>query len=109
VKVRTWSGHCPVCCGMSSLQVAATNLVLSVMGVTLRTNANVAFRCGYHVVWCPKYRRTVIGGRMEARLKEIIAEVITEQGAWLIEMETMAGQVRLLSVIKRYVETQKDR
>jgi putative transposase len=46
---------------------------------------------------------------MEARLKEIIAEVITEQGAWLIEMETMAGQVRLLSVIKRYVETQKDR
>jgi putative transposase len=28
--------------------------------------------------WCPKYRRKVIGGRMEVRLKEIIAEVITE-------------------------------
>ena len=40
----------------------------------LRTNANIAFRCAYHVVWCPKYRRRVIGGRMEARLKEIIAE-----------------------------------
>ncbi|MCV7268369.1 transposase, partial [Mycobacterium doricum] len=35
------------------------------MGVTLRTNANIAFRCAYHVVWCPKYRRKVIGGRME--------------------------------------------
>ncbi|MCU1697378.1 MAG: transposase IS200-family protein, partial [Mycobacterium sp.] len=33
---------------------------------------------------------------MEVRLKEIIAEVITEQGAWLIEMATMADHVHLL-------------
>lgn len=66
------------------------------MGVTLRTNANIAFRCAYHVVWCPKYRRKVIGGRMEVRLKEIIAEVITEKGAWVIEMETMPDHVHLL-------------
>jgi REP-associated tyrosine transposase len=35
----------------------------------------------YHVVWCPKYRRRVIGGRMGQRLKEIIAEVVEEKGA----------------------------
>ena len=62
----------------------------------MRTNSNIAFRCAYHVVWCPKYRRKVIGGRMEIRLKEIIAEVVTERGAWLIEMETMADHVHLL-------------
>jgi putative transposase len=63
----------------------------------LRTNANIAFQCAYHVVWCPKYRRRVIAGRMEARLKEIIAEVITErEGAWLIELETMPDHVHLL-------------
>ena len=62
----------------------------------MRTNANIAFQCAYHVVWCPKYRRKVIGGRMEVRLKEIIAEVITEKGAWLIEMETMPDHVHLL-------------
>ena len=33
---------------------------------------------------------------MEARLKEIIAEVIAENGAWLIELETMPDQVHLL-------------
>ncbi|VBA41335.1 hypothetical protein LAUMK13_03512 [Mycobacterium innocens] len=66
------------------------------MGVTLRTNANIAFQCAYHVVWCPKYRRKVIGGRMERRLKEIIVEVIEEKGAWLIEMETMPDHVHLL-------------
>lgn len=62
----------------------------------MRTNASIAFQCAYHVVWCPKYRRKVIGGRMEARLKEIITEVIAEKGAWLIEMETMPDHVHLL-------------
>jgi putative transposase len=62
----------------------------------LRTNANIAFQCAYQVVWCPKYRRRVIGGRMEQRLKEIIAEVIAEKGAWLVELETMPDHVHLL-------------
>jgi REP-associated tyrosine transposase len=70
--------------------------VLSVVGVTLRTNANIAFQCAYHVVWCPKYRRRVIGGRMEQRLKQIIAEVVEEKGAWLVECETMPDHVHLL-------------
>ena len=70
--------------------------MLSGVGVTLRTNANIAFQCAYHVVWCPKYRRKVIGGRMEQRLKEVIAEGIAEKGAWLIELETMADHVHLL-------------
>lgn len=70
--------------------------MLSGVGVTLRTNANIAFQCVYHVVWCPKYRRKVIGGRMEVRLKEIIAEVVEEKRAWLIEMETMPDHVHLL-------------
>ena len=70
--------------------------MLSVVGVRLRTNANIAFQCAYHVVWCPKYRRRVIGGRMEQRLKEIIGQVITEKRAWLIELETMPDHVHLL-------------
>jgi REP-associated tyrosine transposase len=78
--------------------MAAGCLMLSVVGVTLRTNANIAFLCVYHVVWCPKFRRGVIGGHMAARLKEVIAEVIAEKGAWLIELETMADHVHLLGV-----------
>jgi putative transposase len=66
------------------------------VGVTLRTNANIAYQCAYHVVWCPKYRRKVIGGRMEARLKEIIVEVIAEKGAWLVDLQTMPDHVHLL-------------
>ncbi|WP_226351917.1 IS200/IS605 family transposase [Pseudonocardia sp. ICBG601] len=66
------------------------------MGVTRRSNANVVFQCAFHVVWCPKYRRRIIGGRMEQRLKEIICEVVAEKGAWLVELETMPDHVHLL-------------
>lgn len=62
----------------------------------VRSNNNVAYRCTDHVVWCPKYRRKVIGGRVEQRLKEIIAEVRAERRATIVEVETMPDHVHLL-------------
>lgn len=66
------------------------------MSVTLRSNSDIVFQCAYHVVWCSKYRRGVIGGGMEQRLRELIREVVDEKGAWLVELETMPDQVHLL-------------
>ena len=54
------------------------------------------FRCAYHVVWCPKYRRKVLVGKVEERLKELIAEVVEEKQGWLVEVETMPDHVHLL-------------
>jgi len=62
----------------------------------VRSNNNVVYRCTYHVVWCPKYRRKVIGGAMEVRLKEIIREVCAERDAPIVELETMPDHVHLL-------------
>ncbi len=69
---------------------------MGMAGATLRSNANVTFRCAYHVVWCPKYRRGVLTGDVEMRLKELIREAVANKGAWLIEMETMPDRVQLL-------------
>jgi len=34
----------------------------------------------YHVIWCPKYRRWVIGGRVESRLKlEVVRGYVENQ------------------------------
>src|SRR5216684_2975487 len=66
------------------------------MAVALRSNSSIVFRCAFPVVWCPKYRRRVIGGGMEARLKQIIREVVDEKGAWLVELDTMPDHVHLL-------------
>ncbi|MFG1822020.1 IS200/IS605 family transposase [Microbispora bryophytorum] len=66
------------------------------MAVTLRSNSNVVFQCAFHIVWCPKCRRRVLGGRIEERLKDLIGEVVDEKGAWLVEMEVMPDHVHLL-------------
>ncbi len=50
----------------------------------------------YPVIWCPKYRRRVIGGRVEARLKQLIGQVVIECGGQVIELETMPDHVPLL-------------
>lgn len=62
----------------------------------VRSNNNVTYRCTFHVVWCPKYRRPVIGGKVDARLKEIIHEVCVERDASIVEVETMPDHVHLL-------------
>nr|WP_326646962.1 MULTISPECIES: transposase [unclassified Streptosporangium] len=33
----------------------------------MRTSPGAAYDLGYHVVWCPKYRRPVLGGRVKTR------------------------------------------
>ena len=66
------------------------------MAVTLRSNSNVVFQCAFHVVWCPKYRRRVLGGRVEERLKHLIREVVDEKGAWIAALEVMPDHVHLL-------------
>ena len=68
----------------------------SVNMVTVRSNNNVVYRCAYHVVWCPKYRRPVIEGAVDARLKQIIRDVCAERECNIIELETMPDHVHLL-------------
>ena len=62
----------------------------------MRTNRNVAYDCKYHVVWCPKYRRPVIQGPIDTRLKEVIRDVCTERGCPIIELETMPDHGHIL-------------
>lgn len=64
--------------------------------VELRSNANIVYQCAYHVVWCPKYRRKVLAGAVETRLKELITEVCREYDAILVELEVMPDHVHLL-------------
>ena len=61
-----------------------------------KSNRNVVYSCKYHVVWCPKYRRKVLTGDIEARLKELILETAASINAEIIEMEVMPDHVHLL-------------
>src|SRR5947199_8836215 len=71
-------------------------LYTACVSVTLRSNSNVVFQGAFHVVWCSKYRRRVLDGRIEERLKQLIREVAAEKGAWLMALEVRSDQVHLL-------------
>ena len=61
-----------------------------------KSNNNIVYSCKYHVVFCPKYRRKVLVGDIETRLKELVQEVCKEFNVELLEMEVMPDHVHLL-------------
>lgn len=61
-----------------------------------KSNLNVVYSCKYHVVWCPKYRRKVLTGEIEKRLKELIEETAAGINAEIFELEIMPDHVHLL-------------
>ncbi len=61
-----------------------------------QSNNSVIYSCKYHVVWCPKYRRKVLTGNVEVRLKELILQAASDINADIIEMEIMPDHVHLL-------------
>lgn len=64
-----------------------------------KSNNNIVYLCTYHIVWCPKYRRKVLIGDVEIRLKEIINEVANELRVEIIEMETNKDHIHILAEI----------
>jgi putative transposase len=64
--------------------------------MTVKRNHNITHNCTYHIVWCPKYRRSVLTGPLDIRLKEIIEEVCSEKKCEIIQLETMPDHVHLL-------------
>lgn len=65
-------------------------------GMDYKSNRNIVFSCKYHVVFCPKYRRKVLAGEVETRLKEIVHDVAAETDVDVIEMEVMPDHLHLL-------------
>lgn len=64
-----------------------------------KSNSNIVYSCKYHIIWCPKYRRKVLVGDVENRLKEIINDVAIELNVEIIEMETDRDQIHILADI----------
>ncbi|PBA08604.1 IS200/IS605 family transposase [Mycobacterium avium] len=61
------------------------------------------FRCtpggvcslGLHLVWCPKYRRRILGGRVAARCDELLEQIASEHGWQIVAKEVMLDHVHL--------------
>ena len=64
--------------------------------IEYKTNNNIVYSCKYHIVWCPKYRRKVLVGEVETRLKELVIEIANELSVEIIEMETDRDHIHIL-------------
>jgi REP-associated tyrosine transposase len=58
-------------------------------------NAGAVFNLKYHVVWCPKYRRSVLVKPVDRRLKALLRQKAAELGLTIHVMEVMPDHVHL--------------
>lgn len=49
----------------------------------------------YHFVWCPKYRKKVLVGSVESRLKQLLQEKAKELNCDILALETMPDHVHI--------------
>jgi len=53
------------------------------------------FNIGYHLIWCPKYRREVLVGEVEHDLKQLLIEKSEEIDVIIEDIEIMSDHVHL--------------
>ena len=61
-----------------------------------KTNCNVVYRNNYHIVWCPKYRRKVLEGKIAKRLGQVLRQASKKHRAKITALEIMPDHVHLL-------------
>ena len=59
-------------------------------------NSGAVFSLKYHLVWCPKYRRPVLEGAIEKRLREVLEDVRAEHEWTIHALEVMPDHAHLL-------------
>lgn len=59
-------------------------------------NSNTSvYNLGYHIIWCPKYRRKVLINEIENKLKDIIITKCNELDCYVHELNIMPDHVHL--------------
>jgi putative transposase len=54
-----------------------------------------AYKINYHLVWIPRDRKKVLVGPVEARLKELLAEIAAQSSFEILAVEVMPNHVHL--------------
>ena len=65
--------------------------------------AHSKWRCQYHVVFAPKFRRQVIYGKIKTEIGKILRQLCAHKGVEIIEAEACADHIHmLLSIPPKY-------
>ena len=58
-------------------------------------NRNYVYKTAYHVVWCPKYRRSVLTGTVAESLSALLSEVCEENNWKILNLEIQPDHIHL--------------
>ena len=59
------------------------------------TSKTTVYNLGYHIIFCPKYRREVLTGKIEQRLKQLFLEKANELEIEIQDLTIMPDHVHL--------------
>ena len=62
-----------------------------------------SYRCQYHIVFAPKYRRKVIYGELKADIGKILRKLCNEKKVEIIEAEACTDHIHMLVSIPPYL------
>ena len=69
----------------------------------IKTLAHSSYRCQYHIVFAPKYRRQIIYGKIKKDVGEILRKLCEQKGVEIIEAEACKDHIHLLVSIPPYL------
>ena len=69
----------------------------------IKTLEHSSYRCQYHIVFAPKYRRKVIYGELKADIGKILRKLCNEKKVEIIEAEACPDHIHMLVSIPPYL------
>ena len=69
----------------------------------IKSLAHSKYRCQYHVVFAPKYRRKVKYGKLRKDIGEILRKLCEQKNAEIIEAEACVDHIHMLVSIPPYI------
>lgn len=66
------------------------------MKTDIKSLSHSSWRCKYHIVFAPKYRRQVIYGKIRGDIGKILRELSERKGVKIIEAESCSDHIHML-------------
>ena len=85
-----------MCYSERGLATTAERTGGEVMKDDVQSLSHSKWRCKYHIVFAPKYRRQIIYGRIKADVGEILRELSERKGVEILEAECCRDHIHML-------------
>ena len=69
----------------------------------IKSTAHSKYRCQYHIVFAPKYRRKEIYGQLKRDIGEILRKLCEQKGVEIIEAEACPDHIHMLLSIPPHI------